>query len=156
MGYILLSLSLIGYNLATDSYEQRSWYEYVLQGGGGECVDSVILVIQLAVLRLELRKEQPYTAYHVAYFVYLAAISGVRLALTLVDVMRGENDTANLVIACLFVADSGLQLAYWLRKRQSLPQFEQPQRPSLSYHPSSRTFLPFHGHFAFISPSVSL
>ena len=50
--YVALSASLLGYNIATDSYSDKAWYEYVLQGGGGECIDSLILIIQLGVLRL--------------------------------------------------------------------------------------------------------
>jgi hypothetical protein len=50
-------------------------------------------------------------------------MSVVRFALTLKDVLTSENDLANLVIACAFVGDSGVQLAYWMVKKQSLPQF---------------------------------
>jgi len=85
---MLLSLTLIIYNLLTDSYSDRAWYEYILQGGGGECIDSLILLIQLKVLRLELRKEQPYTKYHIYYFIYLTLMSIVRFALTLKDVLN--------------------------------------------------------------------
>jgi hypothetical protein len=52
LAYVVLSASLVGYNIATDSYSEKAWYEYVLQGGGGECIDSIILIIQLGVLRL--------------------------------------------------------------------------------------------------------
>ena len=52
LAYITLSASLLAYNVVTDSYSETVWYEYVLQGGGGECIDSIILVIQLGVLRL--------------------------------------------------------------------------------------------------------
>jgi hypothetical protein len=99
------------------------WYEYVLQGGGGECIDSVILVIQLGVLRLELKKEQPYTRFHLWYFVYLMVMSLARFTLTLLDTLAGLNDLANLLISILLVADSAGQFAYWIKNRQSLPEF---------------------------------
>lgn len=75
------------------------------------------------MLRLELRKEQPYTKYHIYYFIYLTLMSIVRFAFTLKDVLNSENDLANLIIASCFVVDSGVQLAYWMIKKQSLPQF---------------------------------
>ena len=52
LGYILLSIALLVYNIVTDSYDAEQWYEYILQGGGGECINSGILLMELAVLRL--------------------------------------------------------------------------------------------------------
>lgn len=83
----MLSISLISYNLATNSYSGAKWYKYILQGGGGECIGSLILLIQLGVLKMELNKEQPYTPFHIYYFIYLAIISMVRFAITLVGVL---------------------------------------------------------------------
>jgi hypothetical protein len=54
--YVMLSFALITYNVVTQSYPEQAWYEYILQGGGGECIDSFIMLIQLKVLRLELKK----------------------------------------------------------------------------------------------------
>lgn len=51
----------------------------------GEGIDSIILVIQLLVLRLELLKEQPYTPYHIGYFIYLVGFSVVRLVIFLLN-----------------------------------------------------------------------
>lgn len=50
--YVGLSIGLIVYNLAVREYNNKDAYEYVLEGGGGQCIDSVILLIQLGVLRL--------------------------------------------------------------------------------------------------------
>jgi hypothetical protein len=95
----------------------------VLQGGGGECIDSVILIIQLGVLRLELKKEQPYTKFHIWYFIYLMVMSFARFILTIIDTVHGLNDPANSIISSLIVVDSVSQFAYWIKNRQSLPDF---------------------------------
>lgn len=124
---MILSLILLIYNLATDSYSRDEWYQYILQGGGGECINCVILLIQLAVLRLELNKEQPYTSQHIYYFLYLALISIARLVFTLLDFIEANDHTLNLTLASLLVADSTLQLIYWIAKRQSLPEFQTSQ-----------------------------
>lgn len=93
----------------------------MLQGGGGECIDSIILVIQLGVLRLELKKEQPYTRYHIWYFVYLMIMSLARFTLTVIDTINDANDLANAIISGLLVVDSVGQFAYWIKNKQSLP-----------------------------------
>lgn len=51
----------------------------------GEGINSIILFIQLLVLRLELLKEQPYTSFHVAYFLYLCLFSAARLTIFLLN-----------------------------------------------------------------------
>lgn len=124
--YIVLSVGMIVYNLVYyltgDRNQKADWYEEIFMDGGGETINSIILVIQLFVLRYELNKEQPYTNFHVIYFTYLFAISLVRfLIIILVQVL----DTAtNITLSVLLVVDSVIQLVYWINKKQSLPQFE--------------------------------
>ena len=79
--------------------------------------------MQLGVLRYELLKEQPYTPFHIAYFWYLALLSFARVGLVLKDYVNGLNTKPDLVISSLLFILSCIQLAYWLKKRQSLPQF---------------------------------
>lgn len=52
---------------------------------GGEGINSIILFVQLFVLRMELLKEQPYTRFHLAYFVYLCLFSAVRFVIYLIN-----------------------------------------------------------------------
>lgn len=83
----------------------------------------MILIIQLGVLRLELKKEQPYTRYHIWYFVYLMIMSFARFILTVIDTINEANDLANAIISGLLVVDSVSQFAYWIKNKQSLPEF---------------------------------
>lgn len=53
-------------------------------------------------------------------------MSLARLVLTTIDVLVGQNDIANEVIAFLLAVDSTVQFAYWIRHKQSLPQFVSP------------------------------
>jgi hypothetical protein len=89
----------------------------------GEGIDSVILFIQLLVLRLELRKEQPYTRFHLAYFLYLCLFSAVRLAVFLLNEAM-EYDSVNIALSGVLIVDSVAQFTYWVAKQQSLPQFQ--------------------------------
>lgn len=50
-------------------------------------------------------------------------ISSSRFTLTLIDTLNELNDIANLIISALLVADSTGQFAYWIKNRQSLPEF---------------------------------
>jgi hypothetical protein len=102
----------------------------------GEGIDSVILIIQLLVLRLELLKEQPYTPFHIAYFIYLCVFSISRLVLFLLNESQ-MFDTFNIVLSSVLILDSLLQLCYWIIKKQSLPQFLIPTNAeidSLKHH----------------------
>lgn len=59
------------------------------------------------------------------------------MVFTLLDVIREENDDANLIISSIITADALVQLVYWMAKRQSLPQFVNPvdvEIDDLSYH----------------------
>lgn len=48
--YVLLSVALLSYNIATKLYyEQDSLYLFA--GGGGESINSLVLLLQLYVLR---------------------------------------------------------------------------------------------------------
>lgn len=85
-----------------------------------------MLLVQLAVLRLELNREQPYTSAHVFCFLYLAVLSLVRLGLTLAAFLATSRNIASLVLSALIALDSCAQLAYWAVKKQSLPQFQRP------------------------------
>lgn len=50
-------------------------------------------------------------------------MSSVRFGLTLKDVLNHQNDQITLAIAGCLVADTVIQLAYWMIKKQSLPRF---------------------------------
>jgi hypothetical protein len=135
-------------------------------------LDSIILIFQLGVLKYELNKEQPYTNYHLIYFFYLFGVSIARFAFTLKDVLNELNGIPNLTISVLLVIDSVGQLAYWISKKQSLPQFEHPTAIEIDdlRHHSHHTYLISHpiaerldsywkssnDNFPFIVPSVTM
>lgn len=50
-------------------------------------------------------------------------MSLARFILTFIDMLGGLNDLANTIISGLLVADSIGQFAYWIKNRQSLPEF---------------------------------
>lgn len=62
-----------------------SWF-WIIEFGIGEFVDAIILIMQLVVLRLELKKERPYTPFHLLFSIYLTAISVTRLILVLLKI----------------------------------------------------------------------
>lgn len=89
----------------------------------GEGINSVILFIQLLVLRLELLKEQPYTRFHLSYFLYLLLFSAARLIIFVLN-EREELDAINIALSSVLMVDSIAQVTYWIVKKQSLPQFQ--------------------------------
>jgi hypothetical protein len=54
--YIALSLTVVVYNIAIGLFPLDSAYNYVLQGGGASVLNSIVIVIQLVVLKQELAK----------------------------------------------------------------------------------------------------
>jgi hypothetical protein len=50
-------------------------------------------------------------------------MSLARFLLTVIDTLNDQNDFANSIISGLLVADSVSQFAYWIKNRQSLPEF---------------------------------
>lgn len=64
ISYIILSIAVIVYNLIIGLFPSNEIYEYVLQGGGASVINSIVLILQLLVLKLELGREQNYTRYH--------------------------------------------------------------------------------------------
>lgn len=95
---------------------------WVIEIGVGECVDSVILVMQLLVLRQELNKERPYTPFHLMFNIYLAVLSTVRLIFAFLSI--GQETTSVFVSIGFYLAfliNSVLLLGYWVAKRQELP-----------------------------------
>ena len=88
-------------------------------GGGGECFDSVILLLQLWVLRRELMKERPYTATHLVYSIYLTTLSLIRFGVVLVRITQGDAEkSVDLGFYLAFMVDAILLLGYWIAKRQ--------------------------------------
>lgn len=68
-------------------------------------------------------KEQPYTRFHIAYFLYLCLFSAVRFAIFLIT-GEEEYDIINIILSAVLIVDSIVQLTYWIVKQQSLPQFQ--------------------------------
>lgn len=89
----------------------------------GEGINSMILFMQLFVLRMELVKEQPYTRFHLAYFLYLCLFSTARCTIFLLSEQDSE-DVLNAVLSALLILDSLALITYWVVKKQSLPQFQ--------------------------------
>lgn len=55
VGYVVLSIALLSYNIATKQYFDDN-SQYLFAGGGGETINSLVLLLQLFVLRQELIK----------------------------------------------------------------------------------------------------
>lgn len=70
-------------------------------------------------------KEQPYTPFHIAYFIYLVIFSVSRLIIFQI-VLEASSNVLSMVLSCILVVDSLIQLSYWIFKKQSLPQFNIP------------------------------
>jgi hypothetical protein len=90
----------------------------------GEFLDGFILIMQLIVLRLELKKERPYTNVHLTFCIYLTFVSLVRLILILIPLNQMvDNPNKQICIAfyLTFLINSVLLLGYWIAKRQQLP-----------------------------------
>jgi hypothetical protein len=103
----------------------------------GEGINSLILFIQLLVLRLELLKEQPYTRFHLAYFLYLLLFSAARLVIFLLNEQE-KFDSLNIALSSVLIADSIVQFTYWLVKKQSLPQFQVHTNAEIDFKHHSR------------------
>lgn len=50
-------------------------------------------------------------------------MSLARFILTLIDTVNGLNDAADTIISGLLVIDSACQFGYWIKNKQSLPDF---------------------------------
>ena len=92
-----------------------------MQGGGGECIDSTVLLFELLVLKFEINKEQPYTRSHLVFFGYLLVMELVRFVFTLLDVINNQNDVVTLVICSLILLVVLAYGVYVKVKRNSLP-----------------------------------
>lgn len=82
LSYIVLSIVVIIYNVIVGLFPIDQAYNYVLQGGGASVINSVVLIIQLSVLKLELGREQRYTRYHELFFFTLTVFSTIRFVLS--------------------------------------------------------------------------
>lgn len=102
----------------------------------GEGIVSIILFIQLLVLRLELLKEQPYTRFHIAYFLYLCLFSIARL---IIYFFYQDNSTViDKTLSSVLILDSIVQFTYWMVKKQSLPQFQVHTNAEIDFKHHSR------------------
>jgi hypothetical protein len=121
--YIVVSVCILTFSLSVQLYAGNSWYAYLLVGGGGPCINSIVLVLQLFVLRAELLKERPYTPRHAQFLALLALVSTTRFIYITVTNDGSPDCLGNLALAALLMTISMVQLAYWIVKRQSLPKF---------------------------------
>ena len=96
-----------------------------MQGGGSVCINSIVLIIEMLVLRLELLKENPYTPCHIYFFLFLAIMSIVRFVLSLVynDKLSQTQSITNSALYGVELSVSIIQLCAWVIKKQSLPKF---------------------------------
>lgn len=57
------------------------------------------------------------------YFAYLTIISIVRFGLSIAALVRNNNEEiVGLILSTCIMLDSGIQLGYWIAKKQTLPQ----------------------------------
>jgi hypothetical protein len=83
MLYVVVNLGLLVETVIYNQFEYTALDMALVAVGEG--IDSIILFIQLFVLRLELLKEQPYTGFHITYFLYLCLFSAIRFIVFLLD-----------------------------------------------------------------------
>lgn len=119
--YVVVNIGLLVETVVLNQFEYTSFDIVLVVLGEG--INSIILFIQLLVLRLELLKEQPYTIFHVAYFLYLCLFSAARLTIFLLN-EKDQFDAINITLSSILIADSLVQFTYWVVKKQSLPQFQ--------------------------------
>ena len=120
LAFILASLCLLIYDLVRREYGPNV-LDYFLEGGGGECINSLILVLHAAVLKQELAKEQHYTRLHQRYIIWLAIVSACRVGFTAYSLIEEGGEVVSLVCSGVLLGLSGGMLAVWLRA--GLPDF---------------------------------
>jgi hypothetical protein len=123
--YIFISIFILIFTLTVSLYAE--WYSYILAGGGGPCINSIVLILELMVLRSELIKERPYTRCHVQFIIFLAIVSIGRFVAGMVTMDDKPECIANQTLSGVLMAISIVQMAYWLVKRQSLPKYISPK-----------------------------
>jgi len=91
----------------------------------GTFVNSVILVFELFLMRQEILKERPYSPVHRIYWIYLPAITLVRLIIEIVDEKELHIAIYQLVLSAVIFADSLMLCLYsTLLKRQEIHEYE--------------------------------
>ena len=51
VSYIVVSITILVFSLVVELYPSNLWYSYILVGGGGPCINSIVLILELLVLR---------------------------------------------------------------------------------------------------------
>lgn len=111
-------LAYIIYNLFVDrSRDNEINVSYMI----GTWINSLVLVVEVFLMRKEIRKEQPYSPFHRLYWIYLPLITGFRLAEQIIN----QESVADLIISSVLFADAFVLCLYSLFcKKQEIAEFE--------------------------------
>ena len=127
LAYIIVSITSLVFSLVVKLYPLSHWYYYLLIGGGGPCINSIAMILELLVLKSELIKERPYTPGHIHFFIFVALFSIARFIVGVVTTDDRAECITNQVLNGVLMLISIIQLFYWIIKRQSLPEFINPK-----------------------------
>ena len=89
----------------------------------GTCLNSVILIYELGVLYVEIKRELAFNIIHIFYWFYLACISLMRLVLEAYYQTGDDVRTWELVLSSLLLADAIMLFVYsWFMKKHDLKE----------------------------------
>jgi hypothetical protein len=87
----------------------------------GTWINSFVLVVEVFLMRKEIRKEQPYSPMHRLYWLYLPLITCLRL----IEQILREESLPDMIISSVLFADALVLCIYSLFfKRQEITEFE--------------------------------
>lgn len=85
-------------------------------------------MVHIAVISQELRKEVPYSSLHQMFLIYMVVISSLRLIIVTYEFyaapMRESFEILLFCLAILLSAASIVMLVYWIKKKKSMPAFD--------------------------------
>jgi hypothetical protein len=83
----------------------------------GTWINSIVLVVEVFLMRKEIRKEQPYSPMHRLYWLYLPLI----ICLRLIEQIVREESLPDMIISAVLFADALVLCIYSLFfKRQEI------------------------------------
>lgn len=118
--FILAAIAQLGYivyNLFADrSLDNEINVSYMI----GTWINSFVLVVEVFLMRKEIKKEQPYSPLHRLYWIYLPLITCFRL----VEQVVKEERLVDLAISFVLFVDALVLCVYSLFcKRQEIAEF---------------------------------
>ena len=91
----------------------------------GTCLNSAILLYELYILYVEIKREKPFNIIHRIYWLYLTCISLMRLVLEAYYEKGIDVSVAELVLSSFLFADALILFGYsWFMKRYEIQEFE--------------------------------